>query len=61
MISTGIPELKKEEDLNYLREAFALDKTDEEATSHFQRLIFESLKTKSIQFNFAIHLLANPQ
>ncbi len=61
MLSTGIPELRKEEDLNYLREAFALNKTDVEATQHFTKLIHETLKMKSIQLNFAIHILANPQ
>ncbi len=61
MLSTGIPELTREEDLNYLREAFVLNKTNEDATKWFTQLINESLKTKAIQFNFAIHLLANPQ
>jgi len=61
MLSTGIPELQEEEDLNYLREAFALSKSNEEASKKFTKLIYESLHTKSIQLNFAIHLLANPQ
>lgn len=59
MLSTGIPELNSEEDLNYLREAFALDKTPEEAAKLFKKLIAESLNTKSLQLNYAIHLLAN--
>jgi len=61
MISTGIAELKSEEDLNYLREAFSLDLSNEEASKKFKKLIIESLNTKAIQFNFAIHLLANAQ
>eukprot|EP01118_Nematostelium_gracile_P007972 TRINITY_DN2616_c0_g1_i1.p1 TRINITY_DN2616_c0_g1~~TRINITY_DN2616_c0_g1_i1.p1 ORF type:complete len:394 (+),score=94.32 TRINITY_DN2616_c0_g1_i1:2-1183(+) len=61
MLSTGIPELREESDINYLREAFALDLTDEDASRKFKAMITESLNTKSIQFNFAIHLLAKPQ
>ncbi len=37
------------------------NRTEEEASAHFKKLISESLNTKSIQFNFAIHLLANPK
>lgn len=59
MLSTGIPELRSEEDLNYLREAFSLDMSNEEAEKKFTKLIFESLNTKATQLNFAIHLLAN--
>jgi hypothetical protein len=61
MLSTGIPELNREEDLNYLREAFFLNRTAEEASKKFKKLIHESLNTKAIQLNFAIHLLANAQ
>jgi hypothetical protein len=31
MISSGMPELTKEEDIRYLQEAFALDMTDASA------------------------------
>eukprot|EP01121_Diplochlamys_sp_Union-15-3_P012892 TRINITY_DN3926_c0_g1_i1.p1 TRINITY_DN3926_c0_g1~~TRINITY_DN3926_c0_g1_i1.p1 ORF type:complete len:142 (-),score=17.96 TRINITY_DN3926_c0_g1_i1:44-469(-) len=61
MIGTGMSELKTEADINYLREAFLMDKTDEEASDFFMGLIKESLKTKATQLNFAIHLLAHPQ
>eukprot|EP01121_Diplochlamys_sp_Union-15-3_P012983 TRINITY_DN3961_c0_g1_i1.p1 TRINITY_DN3961_c0_g1~~TRINITY_DN3961_c0_g1_i1.p1 ORF type:complete len:411 (+),score=43.66 TRINITY_DN3961_c0_g1_i1:1131-2363(+) len=61
MIDTGIAELKSEDDLNYLREVFLMDKTDEEASEFFMGLIKESLKTKATQLNFALHLLAHPQ
>ncbi len=47
MLSTGIPELQSEKDLDYLREAFSLDLTDEEAAKKFNRLIDESLNTKA--------------
>ena len=59
MVSTGIPELKSEEDIDYLQKAFALDlDTDGECEQPFQRLIGESLGTKRTQINFAVHILA---
>jgi len=61
MLSTGIPELRSEEDINYLREAFSLEMTDEEASKKFERLIEESLKTKATQLNFMIHIMAHPE
>jgi len=59
MLSTGIPELTCVEDINYLRNAFALESNDEEASAHFTKLIYESLSTKTTQFNNAIHILAH--
>lgn len=59
MLSTGIPELTCVEDINYLRNAFALESNDEEASVHFTKLIYESLSTKTTQFNNAIHILAH--
>lgn len=61
MLSTGIPELTEEQDLDYLREAFSLNLSNEEAAKKFSRLIDDSLNTKATQLNFAIHVLANPQ
>ena len=58
MLSTGIPELRSEEDIRYLREAFSLDLSDEDATQLFSRLIFESLNTKSTAVNFGAHIFA---
>ena len=60
MLSTGIPELKCDEDIEYLRNAFALDKTEKEASALFTLLIEESLNTKATQVNFLIHNLAHP-
>jgi len=60
MLTTGIPQLSTTEDLEYLRESFALQKTDEEAEKIFIRLIDESLNTKTTQINNAIHILAHP-
>ena len=36
MMYTGIPELQKPEDLDFLRNSLAMMKTDEEAEQHFQ-------------------------
>jgi len=61
MLSTGIPELRSEEDLNYLRDAFSLELTEEEASKKFEKLIEHSLKTKATQLNFALHIMAHPE
>eukprot|EP01117_Protostelium_nocturnum_P008846 TRINITY_DN3170_c0_g2_i1.p1 TRINITY_DN3170_c0_g2~~TRINITY_DN3170_c0_g2_i1.p1 ORF type:complete len:1507 (-),score=561.16 TRINITY_DN3170_c0_g2_i1:79-4599(-) len=60
MLETGIPELQSEKDLDYVMSAFALNLTEEEAQKHFTGLISKSLNEKSIQLNFAMHLLAKP-
>ncbi|KYQ96905.1 phosphatidylinositol-4 [Tieghemostelium lacteum] len=59
MVSTGIPELQSMEDLNYLKESFSLELSDEKAREKFTALIHESLTTKTTQFNNAIHILAH--
>jgi phosphatidylinositol-4,5-bisphosphate 3-kinase len=56
MLSTGIPELQTVEDIDYLREAFALDNNDEEAKEIFIKLIYESLACKTTQMMNAIHI-----
>jgi len=59
MLSTGIPELQSAEDIDYLREAFSLEASDEKAREEFTALIYESLSTKTTQINNAIHILAH--
>jgi len=59
MLSTGIPELTCVDDISYLREAFSLDLTDEEARKKFTGLVYESLSTLTTQVNNAIHILAH--
>ena len=59
MLSTGIPELKSEEDIEYLRDAFTLDKPAKFAEERFTSLIYESLNTKTTQLNNAIHIWAH--
>lgn len=59
MLSAGIAGLSRFSDLHYLRTAFALDKTDEEAAEHFHSLIVQSLGTKRTRINNFIHIVAN--
>ena len=56
MLSTGIPELQSLSDIDYLREAFALDLTEAEATAKFRDLIFTSLTTWTTRVNNAVHV-----
>jgi len=61
MLVTGIPELKSEDDISYMRSAFQLDKTDAEAAEHFKKQIHGSLNTKTTLANDVIHVLAHPK
>lgn len=61
MLQTGIPELKSEDDIAYLTDAFSLELSDEEASQKFTSLISKSLETTATQLNFAIHIWANPE
>ena len=47
MLSTGIPELRSYEDIEYLRRAFSLDLRQEQASEYFTTLISTSLGTRS--------------
>ncbi|GFR27702.1 phosphatidylinositol 4,5-bisphosphate 3-kinase catalytic subunit beta isoform, partial [Trichonephila clavata] len=44
MLSTGIPELNSEKDLDYLRETLVLDMSEQEALKHFRNKFDEALK-----------------
>ncbi|XP_050305092.1 phosphatidylinositol 4,5-bisphosphate 3-kinase catalytic subunit delta isoform [Anthonomus grandis grandis] len=56
MISTGLPELSSEKDLQYLRETLVLNKTDEEALEHFRAKFNEALRNSwSTSVNWASH------
>ncbi|KAL6059622.1 Phosphatidylinositol 4,5-bisphosphate 3-kinase catalytic subunit gamma isoform [Balamuthia mandrillaris] len=56
MLSTGIPELTSAKDIRYLRDAFAMDLSDEEAAHHFSKLITEALDCWTTRFNNAWHM-----
>jgi hypothetical protein len=59
MLSTGIPELKSMEDLDYLKDALAPELSDEQASEKFQGLISEALATRATQLNNFAHLMAH--
>ena len=56
MISCGIPELEREEDIIYLRDKLMLDKTNEEAAQIFAEEIVKSAATKTTRLNDAAHI-----
>lgn len=56
MLSTGIPELQRKEDINYLRDALQHD-SDAEAAEFFKDLIKVSVKTTRTQLNDMAHIL----
>lgn len=58
MLSTGMPELKCKEDIEYLREAFSVESTDAEASALFRKLIHKALNTTATRLNNALHLAA---
>ena len=59
MLCTGIPELASADDINYLRYAFAIGKSDEDAAAYLKKLIFSSLNTKTTIINDAIHVFVH--
>jgi len=59
MLSTGIPELQSEDDIQYLRKALQMDLNEEEAAKHFTKLIKESIESMSTQIMFVTHILAH--
>jgi phosphatidylinositol-4-phosphate 3-kinase len=59
MLSTGISELKSEDDIAYFRDSLCLSMTDEEAAEFFTKMIWKSLNSKSTQLNFFVHNVAN--
>ncbi|XP_064211138.1 phosphatidylinositol 4,5-bisphosphate 3-kinase catalytic subunit delta isoform [Tribolium castaneum] len=59
MISTGLPELSSEKDLNYIRDTLALSKSEEEALNHFRNKFDEALSNSwKTSLNWASHNLA---
>ena len=52
-------ERSSEGDIEYLRDAFALGDTDEEAAAYFAKLINASLHTKTTVINDVIHVFAH--
>ena len=59
MLCTGIPELASQGDIEYLKEAFALGMSDDDAAKYFAKLINTSLNTKTTIINDAIHVFVH--
>ncbi|XP_013182174.1 PREDICTED: phosphatidylinositol 4,5-bisphosphate 3-kinase catalytic subunit delta isoform [Papilio xuthus] len=56
MISTGLPELRSEKDLQYLRETLVMDLSEEKALEHFRLKFIEAVKNSwKTSFNWAFH------
>ncbi|XP_054714639.1 phosphatidylinositol 4,5-bisphosphate 3-kinase catalytic subunit delta isoform-like [Uloborus diversus] len=59
MLSTGIPELSNEKDLDYLRDTLVLDMSEAEALKHFRSKFVEALKNSwKTSLNWIAHNLA---
>jgi hypothetical protein len=58
MLSTGLPELQRREDIVYLEDKFMMHLSDEEAGAHFRKLIAKALNTTTTRVNNAIHIIA---
>ncbi|CAB0010965.1 unnamed protein product [Nesidiocoris tenuis] len=59
MISTGLPELSSENDLNYLRETLVLDLNETDALQHFKSKFDEALRNSwKTSLNWASHNMA---
>jgi len=59
MLSTGIPELKSTDDIQYLRDAFSLDLNEQQAAQKFTELVYEAMSSRTTQINNAIHIWAH--
>lgn len=59
MLSTGIPELQSEDDIQYIRKALQMEKNEVEAAKHFTKLIKESIESMSTQLMFVTHIMAH--
>ena len=59
MLYAGIPELRRPEDIAYLKDQFLLHMSAEDAGKTFRSWIYESLYCKTTQINNAIHIMAH--
>ena len=61
MLFAGLTQLTSYDDLAYMKKSLLTAvSSDSEAYENFNKLIDESLSTKSTQLNFAIHIFAHP-
>eukprot|EP00004_Rigifila_ramosa_P025199 TRINITY_DN748_c0_g1_i3.p1 TRINITY_DN748_c0_g1~~TRINITY_DN748_c0_g1_i3.p1 ORF type:complete len:138 (+),score=40.29 TRINITY_DN748_c0_g1_i3:123-536(+) len=59
MLSTGIPELESESDIDFLKGTLSIQLSEAEATKKFTELIYQCLSTKATQINNFIHNVAH--
>lgn len=59
MVMTGIPELRDERDIEWLTRCLRLDLSDNEAAKLFEKLIDESLASRTTLFNHAVHSMVH--
>ena len=58
MISTGLPELSSEQDVNIVRSTLHLDRSEEEALENFKREFDESLRNAwKISLDWWFHMM----
>ena len=57
MIPCGMPELQKDQDLEWLRNAVMLDMTEKDAIAGFKSLIVAAMKSRATRLNDAAHLI----
>jgi len=61
MLSTGMPELRKTEDMAYVLNCLVLDLSEEDARNYFLKLINVALDAMMTRVNNAIHIFAHPE
>lgn len=59
MLSTGIPELQRAEDIMWLKSVLLQDKADDHASKHYREQIGEALTNKRTLINDYIHIVAH--
>jgi len=59
MKASGLPELRRDKDIFWLRDHLQLGMTDGQAAAHFAKEIESARTTRTTQFNDACHLLAH--
>ncbi|ELP86479.1 phosphatidylinositol 3-kinase, putative, partial [Entamoeba invadens IP1] len=60
MLSTGLPELRRTDDMEYLLNSLVLDRSEADARAYFEKLINVALEALMTRVNNAIHIFAHP-
>eukprot|EP00658_Telonema_sp_P-2_P008745 TRINITY_DN13302_c0_g1_i2.p1 TRINITY_DN13302_c0_g1~~TRINITY_DN13302_c0_g1_i2.p1 ORF type:complete len:335 (-),score=58.18 TRINITY_DN13302_c0_g1_i2:303-1307(-) len=59
MLSTGIPELQRVEDIMWLKSVLRTDDSDDEATAHYKTMIQDALDDRRTLINDCIHIMVH--